>query len=247
MMTNDYLNLFKIIRNSNIYKINLVNTTNINDEKKIYKYLSRMPLMVELFMHYLHFNKNILEEISKYDNYKLNILIDNKVQYSKIVELKNIKNMIFTIIISNDNDLKYIVRIFDDLNITNFIIKPLYTKQNYDFFKENVFIDQNIFMEYPIQLDDILINKVLNTNYFGKLTILPNGDIISTFSKNKLGNLFNENLKLAIYKELKGKRSWKLTRQNIIPCKKCIFNEMCPPISNYEIVVKKMICVISNF
>jgi len=26
------------------------------------------------------------------------------------------------------------------------------------------------------------------------------------FSKNKLGNLFNENLKLAIYKKLKGKK-----------------------------------------
>ena len=36
----------------------------------------------------------------------------------------------------------------------------------------------------------------------------------------------------------KGKSWWKL-RTNIKPCNNCLYNLLCPPISNYEYVIGK--------
>ena len=42
-----------------------------------------------------------------------------------------------------------------------------------------------------------------------------------------------------IVKEIIRGKSWKLTRRKVMPCKKCVYCDICPPISNYEKAIGK--------
>jgi len=46
-------------------------------------------------------------------------------------------------------------------------------------------------------------------------------------------------LKEIVLYELSQTNSWKLTRDKIDPCKNCLFQQLCPPISNYELFFEK--------
>ncbi len=48
-------------------------------------------------------------------------------------------------------------------------------------------------------------------------------------NKNSLYNIF--------YKEMNCGKSWLRARKNAIPCKNCVYNSICPPVSNYEYVI----------
>lgn len=75
----------------------------------------------------------------------------------------------------------------------------------------------------------------LNTNYFGRLTILPDGSIYSNLNTFSLGSL-EDSLYEIIFKELNEGKSWQNGRHKE-PCTECRFRWLCPPISNYEFVV----------
>ena len=125
------------------------------------------------------------------------------------------------------------------INITDYIIHPYYNKSNLSLFKNNVFITkQDIFEAKPTQ-NDIFVRQVLNPINFWKLFVKCNGNIYSNLNNPILGNINNVSIYDSVYKEMdKGKSWWKL-RTNIKPCNNCLYNLLCPPISNYEYVIGK--------
>jgi len=51
-------------------------------------------------------------------------------------------------------------------------------------------------------------------------------------------NVYQDVLLDIIYQMLKNKTGdWFLIRSQVEPCKKCIYNFLCPPVSNYEFVM----------
>lgn len=79
----------------------------------------------------------------------------------------------------------------------------------------------------------------MNENFFGKLTIMPNGDVYANVNANVLGNLKSNSLNELVYKEISQKESWFLKRENK-PCSDCAYKLLCPSPSNYELAIGKM-------
>jgi len=85
---------------------------------------------------------------------------------------------------------------------------------------------------------ELFAKKELNTNFFGKLTIFPDGNIYSNPNERPLGTI-KDSLYEMLYKELTEGYAWMLTRDQKEPCTKCRFKFLCPPISNYEFAIGK--------
>lgn len=59
-----------------------------------------------------------------------------------------------------------------------------------------------------------------------------------------LGNIQDSSLKELLYKEITEGNAWLRIRGNEKPCNQCVNRDLCPSISNYELVIGKTIYVI---
>jgi pseudo-rSAM protein len=114
-----------------------------------------------------------------------------------------------------------------------------YEKFELDVFNKNIFNTlEDIFEAKPSQ-KDIFIRQAINQLNFGKLFILPDGSVYSNLNAPKLGTLQKHSLYDLIQKELYKQKNWFKLRKNDKPCKGCVYNLLCPPISTYEYVIGK--------
>lgn len=159
--------------------------------------------------------------------------------------LNKYKNCRFIFLAINKSDIRY----YSDLKekFDNLIkIKAVYNS-NLNFFKELVFLKKNDLIEQHLTIKQILTNTILNKFFFGHLLIHENGDMRSNlFSKSGL-NFKEATLLDQVQYELKTNEAWNKVRKGIPPCNKCIYNAICPPISNYEFQLKKInLCYIHD-
>lgn len=157
-------------------------------------------------------------------------------QLVKDMKVGNDKQICWHLIVSNEAEMESL----EALNIPEIVcfhIHPFYTGENLDFFREYVFIDMEDILAEPVNRKSIFRRQVLNDNFFGKLTLFPSGEVYSNVNFPSLGNIQNMSLKELVYKELTEGYSWLKVRGNETPCSQCINKHLCPPISNYELVI----------
>lgn len=85
---------------------------------------------------------------------------------------------------------------------------------------------------------DIFAHQVMNTNFWGRLSVLPDGKVYSNLNHPPLGTLKDRVYDL-IVDEMTSKRAWRWIRDEVSPCKDCLFRYLCPSPSNYELVIGK--------
>ncbi len=144
----------------------------------------------------------------------------------------------WNLIVSAEADMEQL----DNLNLPEDVsvqVRPFYTGSNYAFFHDFVFSDLEDILAVPIDRKTIFRHKVLNDNFFGKLTILPSGEVYANVNCPALGNIQESSLKELVYKELTERDVWLRVRSKATPCKQCINKDLCPSISNYELVMDK--------
>ena len=158
--------------------------------------------------------------LSDYENYKIIFVVEKESDYERIQCL--------------DSVIKY-------------DIYPCYTGCNYSFFFDYVFLEEVDVLSRKQDYVDIYRNQTLNSNAFGELSVFPNGDIYSNVNLDSLGNINKTSIFEIIGKCLQDDGSiWFFTR-NQTSCKTCIFSDLCPPISNYELLLGKSdLCKLSN-
>lgn len=145
----------------------------------------------------------------------------------------------YNFIVACNEDVEIAAQIIQESHIDNAYFKPFFNGSNHDFFSENVYLSDKEIIDSKPNQNQVFSRKLWNENDFGKLTVLPDGSIFANVNDDPLGNLEQHQLKDLVSKELKQGKSWKRTRLNEEPCKKCIYQWLCPPISNYEIFMKK--------
>jgi len=133
----------------------------------------------------------------------------------------------------------------EDLSIR---LKPFYDKKNLSFFKQNVFLTQEDILTGVKSMRYIHQNMTLNSNFFGKIIIFPNGDVYSNTNGSPIGNLKENHMTDIIFTELVSKSSYWMKTRKGKKCKKCLFQYMCPPVSNYEIALNRSnLCLVQQF
>lgn len=146
-------------------------------------------------------------------------------------------NVEWTFIVETDEDLKELeaMSVDDkpDVNIT-----PFYNTRNITFFEKNVFCSLDDIFSRPIDKRTIFRRQVVNENFFGKLYILPSGDVYTNLNVKLTGNIREKPLGEIAFMELETPQAWTMIRDKG-PCKTCVNKYLCPSPSDYESVINK--------
>ncbi|MCP4213682.1 MAG: hypothetical protein GY765_03450 [bacterium] len=120
-------------------------------------------------------------------------------------------------------------------DLRNYKFSPVYTGDNIDFFRENIFISTEDFnLTPPIAMHEIIAKTTINSYFFGKFTINHDHLVYANPQAPAVGRLGTDSVKDLLLKELSKGRSWKRLRKNVSTCKQCVYNLLCPPVSEME-------------
>ncbi len=242
--------ILKSLYDSEISEINILggNILKYSNLKLLTEYLNKLGKQTNYYFKYkdlLDTKKNeTFQNISK-ESSILKVLVENSYSQKeiKIVNdylLINNINTNFIFLITNKKDFNEAEKTINNLKIKNSQYLPLYIKGEFEFFKEAVFIDEVDIMGLENNQINIFQNQVINMLDFGSLLFMPDGNCYTNINSEPIGNIYNKSVYQLIYNCLtKQDKDWFLTRNKIEPCKKCMFNALCPPISNYERVIKQ--------
>lgn len=183
--------------------------------------ISLQPEFVNNFSYSILINYPI--DISKW-NYSRRLLLNQSIPFECIFEVTSMDNY------------SQINKFIEEFGIEKHQLKPVYTGDNIDFFKENVFLTKDDILSTPLSISDFFINQSMNIFDFGKIAIMSNGDIYANVNYPILGNIYTHSIYEIISKELEEGRSW-LRIRNQAPCNTCLYQWFCPSPSNYEIAI----------
>jgi len=179
-------------------------------------------------------NVNRMKEIHWQDTTQFIFLIDSVFDVSLFRDI----DFIFSIraFVRSENDYSQYLSLLKNIS-DNHTIKyiPLYNNENLDFFRSNVFIDQEVIEDIDLPKNEVFMHQTLNIEDFGKLTIVPDGLVYANVNAPSLGTI-NDSPYSIVYKEFIEGKSWFKIRA-FFPCNECIYQWLCPSPSNYETVI----------
>lgn len=249
--------LFDDLISSSLIRINIIggNIFKYSNFKELYLFLNKLPSIKRFYCHYSDFSGNninsqwqsnigFLTSKKPKNNLYLCVLVDlpirnDQFKYALDIIHKLNFNFEFVFVIQDNNDLNCSNSIVSTFNISNYNYQPFFNGNNIAFFKKHVFIKKKDLFNTVIDQKEIFRRSILNSSNFGKITILCDGKIYANLNNRCLGDIKKDSIYSIIYKEINSGKSWRLSRKNISPCRKCIYNIICPPVSNYEYVIKQ--------
>lgn len=159
-------------------------------------------------------------------------------RWEDMVRLEQTRSSSFSYIfeVSSEADFQAAERLIEACSIEKYQLNPVYTGSNMDFFKENVFLTHDDIFNSLISMKDLFSKRAINRNDFGKLNILPNGDIFANMHHPVLGNISTHSIYEIIQKEINEGKSW-LRIRNQTPCDTCLYRDLCPSPSDYELEI----------
>jgi len=193
----------------------------------------------------LHFNietainyKQIDDDLQKLVYYPISIYSkENKLGKFKSKKVNNLK---FLFIIESEDQISVADDIVCKYGIRDYDYKPFFNGNNLDFFEDNVFLDEESIFSKKINKNQILRNREINAIDFGKIIIFNDGKYCTNNLLPILGNIKNDDIRQMLINCISSKNStWFLTRNDLPKCKNCIYNQLCPPVSDYEHVIGK--------
>lgn len=117
-------------------------------------------------------------------------------------------------------------------------IVPVLESGDLSFFRDNVFIArEDLFTE---SRRNIHIHQILNSHFFGKLSVFPDGTVRPGVGFMPLGTI-DDSLFCLIGKEITEGSAWFLTRDRL-GCRTCRYKYLCPSPSYYEILSGIKMC-----
>lgn len=231
-------------RGGRIKKINIVggDLTKYSRLDELIDLLNSKTVRINYFIHFLHLKKGPLEELKQIGpGSNIRLLIESSslrnpacVRFLKEVISDRLK-LIF--LVQHEQDFPNLEKVAGELNLINFSVQPYFNDKNLDFFKENVFINQEALNESIPDMDAIKARQSYNTLNYGKIYISSDGHIYSDLNAPPLGTVADMSMEEAVVLELKEQGNWLRARRNVSPCKDCVFDAICPPLSGFEYAV----------
>ena len=215
------------------------------DLEELLLYLDGIKSLKSFYFHYQNITgssseSRILRHIG--DNGEIIVLVDfpvNERPLARLIEQLSVLGLeaAFFFPVKSEREVEEAGEIDLESLIHNRRLLPYFDGSNLDFFERNVFLSKEIILGAKPSFREIFARQAINGNNFGKLTIFPDGRIYSNVNMPRLGNIKRHSLYEAVYKEMLHGRGWRLTRRNVNPCKRCVYDSLCPPLSNYELVM----------
>ena len=118
-------------------------------------------------------------------------------------------------------------------------------ENNVDFFRANVFLSEEEILSQKLSKKDIFRHQALNVNQFGVLYVFPDGTVHSAPDAPAVGTL-EDSVHQVIIRELEENHAWRQTRQEMEPCRNCIYHDLCPSPTAYERVLGVPACTVKS-
>lgn len=226
---NDYHLLFHKLDEIGIEKLNIVNNDgNLENRFNLEQYHFKIDV-------YIDFNDEYLKLIESINNPNIHIIINVHgflpIQ-NEINKFYN-RNIEWNLIVDNEKDLYDVQQLNGNVKIT-----PYYNGKNISFFEKYIFNDLDAILDTPIDKQTIFRRQHLNEIFFGKIFIIPDGDVYANLNCQSIGNIKRMPLSEIIFNEMSNSTIWFKLREEGI-CKKCLNKYLCPSISNYELVLQR--------
>lgn len=236
----DYEHILSLAQIVGIQQINFIAGGNPMGNADCVYYLQNFAdtsFQKHLWLHYVYFNEQYVE-LSAKTHTLLDVCVhptDWNGRLTECMKAEANESVHWHFIVSSETDMERL----DDLTIPEnsiYNVHPFYTGDNLTFFQDYVFIDIANLLSEPINRKAIFRHKVLNDNFFGKLSIVPSGDVYANVNYPPIGNIKEASLKELVYREVTKQQAWLTTRHDVEPCRHCINKDLCPSLSNYELV-----------
>lgn len=225
--SDELLKFMETIKGSTLNVINIIcDLMFIQNFYNVFEYLNYNKYNVNFFLKFEDLENSNFKQLQSL--YVFNTYVICTVNDKPVDDLFN-----YIFIVSNNSELSKIEN--DCLTVKKIEIVPIIDSDNTDFFAENIFSTKKELLALNPSKREFFVKKELNTNFFGKLTILPNGYIYANVNTPALGSL-KDSLYELLYKEIDSKNAWLMVRDRD-PCNSCRFQYICPSISNYELLL----------
>jgi pseudo-rSAM protein len=139
--------------------------------------------------------------------------------------------------VSSKQEFKKVNSVISKTDFGNTDIKPFLNGKNIRFFQDNIYLTKEDLLNSNLSKREIFAHQVLNTNDFGKLTVLPDRKVYANVNHPPLG-LINEPVNKMVFNEMDKGTSWRKIR-DMKPCSDCVYQWLCPSPSNYELAIGK--------
>ena len=214
---------------------------NLGSKKNMYDFLSFMnhiPSKKELFLSY---DELCTFPIDFKENFTYMVFVDfplDKTNWDNAWKSLLARDVLYEIVfnIKTEDDIEQVEDLIEEYNISNYQLNPVYTSENIQFFEKYVYLSREDVLSNPISIRDIFIHQTMNTNDYGKLSLMPNGDVYANLKHPKIGNIKVDNIDDIVLREMKRGQSWFRIR-NQEPCNKCVLQWLCPSPSDYELAI----------
>ena len=142
-------------------------------------------------------------------------------------------------VVQSDDHLEASEKLSEAFEMRNFSIRPFFNGRNLGFLKKHAFLTKTDILNSKPGIQDIYMRTAVNPANFGKLTILTDGRVYANVNAPFIGKLGKVSIYRMIAKEMESGRSWRRVRSKVQPCKNCLYNQLCPPLLNYEYVLNR--------
>lgn len=235
----DLKNFIQECRGRVLNRINLIgNIFDYPNLNELCLWIANNHWVINAYVHSFDFINNEkkinLKSISKF-----NIICNSFTPLSKILDKCKYQqiepNFVFSL--TSEEEYEKIAVEIETFHINNYDLIPMFDGQNIHFFEKHVFTTPNDFLSLNLSKRKVFAHQVINTNFFGKLTVLPDGSVHANLNQPVIGTIHDSPYNI-LYKEMVEGLSWRMIR-NQSPCSGCIYQWLCPSPSNYELVIKQ--------
>ncbi len=148
------------------------------------------------------------------------------------------KDIAFNFLIEGEHGFSNVNDLIAQYDQINFELIPFYNGENMDFITQNVFLDENDILSETLKMPKIFCNQKLNSNFFGSLTVFPDGSVKVNPNTPVIGKLPDNSLLELIYKELTSNTAWRKVRGEG-KCNSCMYRFLCPPPGNLGSILRR--------
>ena len=207
--------------------------------ERLYYLLQKHAFKVSFYTYYKSVcSRDNFIQIASNERFEPFLFLDFPIEESVIEKIHSWHVAVkYVVKISSVEEYDQVLTLIDKYQL-DIKISPWFNGNNLSFFEEYVFLKKDDLLDTQWNKQEIFSHQVLNTNDFGKLSMLPNGVIYANTFFDSIGGI-RDNIKQLIYKELKEGKSWRRTRDTLVPCCSCLYRYVCPSPSNYELVLEK--------
>lgn len=232
----DYIDLLKRLEIYGVKRVNLIANNNPFENN----YMQEIMALHKSQNYKLHVYMGVKtltegEQLPKKNNilWEVSVLGEDMETFAPVINACERADVLWNIVVTCEKDMDRL----SDIQGRRMKVKPYYTGSNLQFFENYVFMTLDDLLSEPVDRQSIFRHQALNDHFFGKMIIMPTGEVYSSLWSEPLGNIKEAKLKQMLYREFSERSVWLGIRSKVEPCKDCVNRDLCPSISNYELAI----------